>query len=188
MKYPERTTKLLDLFRNNSCSGTFELERQRKNMATSFFLQGLMMGTMTLGFHHHPGICTKKETVLFAGFGAPPKKTPTPKKTYVKPGRKDLEAQWERFTQHSGPEASVWARVPESRDWLLVGAVNRRDGSDAFREAYSIQAALIAWCASELHYRIQFDETHAEFTSVPTSKFRRSILRSTSFFFFMTVS
>mmetsp|Transcript_16226 Transcript_16226/g.49100 ORF Transcript_16226/g.49100 Transcript_16226/m.49100 type:complete len:237 (+) Transcript_16226:35-745(+) len=102
-------------------------------------------------------------TVRRAGFGAARKQTP--KKTSVRPTRKDLEAQWERFVTFSAdkpPEASVWARTAGT-DWLLVGSVNRRDGDASLREAFSAQSALIAWCAAEQHLRIQAKQATAEF-------------------------
>jgi len=113
-----------------------------------------------------PSPSTRARVLRAGGFGGTPTKI-TPKKTYVTAGRKDLELQWQRhfaFAEKEKEDKSVWVRIPDSVDWLLVGSVNGKDSSDSFfAEAFAAQKTLIAWCASELHLRIQAKESLAEF-------------------------
>ena len=69
---------------------------------------------------------SRSGVALRAGFGgAATKKT----KKFVKPGKKDLEKQWENFFVHqrSGSRLfsceSVWARAGADGEWQRVGAV-----------------------------------------------------------------
>ena len=89
---------------------------------------------------------------LRAGFGgAATKKT----KKFVKPGKKDLEKQWENFFVHqrSGSRLfsceSVWARAAEG-EWLRVGAVVTKSDDVSNADAVAAQKKLISWSATQL--------------------------------------
>lgn len=101
------------------------------------------------------GLHQRRSVELFAGFGAVEKKS---KKNFIKPGKKDLERQWERYfvSCSEGQEASsIWVRVGD--DWLLVGSITGGE------EAFAIQKVLIGWAASELHLRVRASKTTPEF-------------------------
>ena len=95
---------------------------------------------------------------LQAGFGAATEKK---KKTFVKPGKKDLEKQWENFFtfQQVGTRLfsceSVWARAGEASPWLRVGSVVTKADGASNAEAVAVQKPLITWTAAELHPTLQ---------------------------------
>ena len=76
-----------------------------------------------------------------AGFGTAEK---TKKKAFVKPGKKDLEKQWEQFVLHQRKSSnlfrceSVWARTDGA--WERVGAVVTKS-DDAGSNAQAVETA-----------------------------------------------
>ena len=90
---------------------------------------------------------------LRAGFGgAATKKT----KKFVKPGKKDLEKQWENFFVHqrSGSRLfaceSVWARAGADGEWQRIGAVVTKSDDVSNADAVAAQKKLISWSATQL--------------------------------------
>merc|ERR1719310_2423170 len=90
---------------------------------------------------------------LRAGFGAATKKSKT---KFVKPGKKDLEKQWENFFVHqrSGSRLfaceSVWARAGADGEWQRVGAVVTKSDDVSNADAVAAQKKLISWSATQL--------------------------------------
>mmetsp|Transcript_3238 Transcript_3238/g.9515 ORF Transcript_3238/g.9515 Transcript_3238/m.9515 type:complete len:214 (-) Transcript_3238:103-744(-) len=90
-----------------------------------------------------------------AGFGAAEKTQKKKKKAFVKPGKKDLEKQWEQFVLHQRKSSnlfrceSVWARTDGA--WERVGAVvTKSDEAGSNAQAVAAQKKLIAWTTAEL--------------------------------------
>ena len=75
---------------------------------------------------------------------------------FVKPGKKDLEKQWENFFVHqrSGSRLfsceSVWARAGADGEWLRVGAVVTKSDDVSNADAVAAQKKLISWSATQL--------------------------------------
>ena len=110
---------------------------------------------------------TRIATPLHAGFGAATEKK---KKSFVKPGKKDLEKQWENFFVFQSKGAnllrceSVWARAGgDGAAWLRVGSVVTKADDVTNGAAVAAQKPLIAWTAAELHPTLQAAKAPLEF-------------------------
>ena len=104
---------------------------------------------------------------LRAGFGAATKKS---KAKFVKPGKRDLEKQWENFFVFQSKGAnllrceSVWARAGgDGAAWLRVGSVVTKADDVTNGAAVAAQKPLIAWTAAELHPTLQAAKAPLEF-------------------------